>query len=135
MRGANTGYTSRIDKQAAEAQGDSFHNNTFGGAPNVLFVFFEVTLPVDDDDSRVSIAAQQHRIAPIFLASAFFVLGKTIPAIHGAIVPGFKRNFAFLFAVGTDSLKHLSRTSIELSILKSHFLFLHDTDIFRDIDC
>jgi hypothetical protein len=71
----------------------------------------------------------------LFLATALFVLGKTIPAIHWTIFPGFERDFALLFAVGTDGLMHLSRTSVVLSILKSHFLFLHDIDIFRDIDC
>jgi hypothetical protein len=68
------------------------------------------------------------------LTTAIFVLGKTIPAVHWTIIPGFKRDFAFFFAVGADSLMHLSWTSIVLSILKSQFLILHDIDIFADID-
>ena len=71
----------------------------------------------------------------LFLTAAIFVLGKTVPAIHWTILPGFKRDFALFFAVGTDGLMHLSRTSAILSVLKSHFLFLHDIDIFADIDC
>jgi hypothetical protein len=80
-------------------------------------------------------AAQQHWIAETpLLAAAIFVLGKTLPAIHWTVFPGFERDFALFFAVGADGLMHLSRTSIVLSILKSH-LVLHDIDIFSDIDC
>jgi hypothetical protein len=51
------------------------------------------------------------------------MLGKTIPAINRTIIPGFERNLALFFAVGTDGLMHLSRTSIELPVLEGHFYF------------
>ena len=54
------------------------------------------------------------------LTTTILVFGKTVPAIHRTIFPGFERDFALLFAIGTDGLMHLSRTSIVSSILKSH---------------
>lgn len=61
----------------------------------------------------------------IFLTTAIFVLGKTVPAIHWTVFSGLKRNFALLFAVRTDCFMHLSRTPVVFSILESHVLFLH----------
>jgi|WetSurSiteA1Bulk_404760.scaffolds.fasta_scaffold05146_5 hypothetical protein len=100
---------------------------------------------VDDYPAGVREPVQHPEISPdcqtysrprnIFLTTAIFVLGKTVLAIHGTIFPGFKRDFAFLFAVRTDGLMHLSRTSIVSSILKSHGLFLLDIDVSTDIDC
>jgi len=42
------------------------------------------------------------------LANGIFMLWKTIPAIHRTILPGFERDFALFFAVGTYGLMHLS---------------------------
>ena len=56
------------------------------------------------------------------LATAVFVLGKTVPAIHWTVFSGFERNFTLLFAVRTDSFMHLSRTPVVSSILKSHVI-------------
>jgi hypothetical protein len=57
-----------------------------------------------------------------FLTTAFFVLGETVPAIHWTIFPGLERDFAFLFAVCTHGLMHLSWTSVVASILKTHII-------------
>jgi hypothetical protein len=54
------------------------------------------------------------------LATSGFVLGITVPAIHGTIISGFERNFALLFAIRTNSLMHFPRTSVIASILKTH---------------
>jgi hypothetical protein len=67
----------------------------------------------------------------LILATAIFVLGKTVPAIHRAIFSWFERNFAFLFTIGADSLMHLSGTSIVSSILKSHII----SPVFADFYC
>jgi hypothetical protein len=71
----------------------------------------------------------------LLLTTAIFMLGITVLAIYRTIFPGFERNFTLLFTVRTNSLKHLSRTSVVLSILKRHSLFLHDIDVFVDIAC
>jgi hypothetical protein len=72
-----------------------------------------------------------------FLATAVFVLGIAVPAIHWSVFSGFERNFALLFTIRTDGFMHLSRTSVVSSILKTHVLFLldiHDINVFTDID-
>jgi len=70
----------------------------------------------------------------ILLATAvIFVLGKTVPAIHGTVFSGLERNFALLFAVRADSLMHLSRPPVVSSVLKRHILLLHKVDFFADI--
>jgi len=63
--------------------------------------------------------------------AAIFVLGITVPAIHRTVFPRPERDFALLLAIRTDSLMHLSRTSIVSSIFKRHI----DSPVFIDTDC
>ena len=70
----------------------------------------------------------------IFLTTAIFVLGKAVPAIHRTVFSGFEGNFAFLFAIGTDSLVHLSGSSVKSSILKSHIISPRYRCAFAGID-
>jgi hypothetical protein len=73
---------------------------------------------------EVSPDCQTNSRLELFLTAAIFVLGKTILAIHRTIFSWFERDFALLFAIGTDRLMHFSGTSIVSSILKSHIILL-----------